>query len=72
MGAAQVSSRPMTAAKSKSDENFLAMLEKGVKDILRNKDATNPEKLSAINAGAKLLQIRNKITDDNETGFFTK
>lgn len=55
------------------DNVFLAALEKGVLDILRNKKSTKADKLSAIDKGVKLAAIKHKVNDDGEEkGFFNK
>jgi hypothetical protein len=48
---------------------FLEILENGVRDVLKDPEATAAEKMAAISAGSKLLMIRNKI-GDAERGFF--
>lgn len=52
------------------DQAFLETLEKGVKDVLRADSSTTAERIAAINAGAKLLMIRNKISESEESTFF--
>ena len=56
-------------------DDFFALLEKGVKDILRDKDSSPAQKIQAITAGTKLLQVKHKVSDDPEddnTSFFGK
>jgi hypothetical protein len=52
------------------DQVFLEILERGVKDVLRAESSTTAERIAAINAGAKLLMIRNKISENEESTFF--
>ena len=52
------------------DEDFLKLLEDGVKKVLKSKDARPSERLAAVQAGAKLLAIRHKIGGGDEKGFF--
>jgi hypothetical protein len=49
---------------------FMAELEAGVRKVLKSKDASPREVVAAIAAGAKLLFIRHKITDDSQDSFF--
>lgn len=51
-------------------DDFLGTLENGVKDVLKAKETTASERVAAVNAGAKLLMIRHKITGGDEKGFF--
>lgn len=57
-------------------DDFFTLLEKGVKDILKDKEATAAQKIQAITAGTKLLQVKHKITDpdgdDDNKSFFGK
>lgn len=57
-------------------KDFLAELEKGVRDVLNSGDAVSTaEKLKAIECGAKLLMIRHRIegSGEGEDGkFFSK
>lgn len=50
----------------------MTVLEQGVRNVLRDKEATASEKLAAVNAGAKLLAIRHKIAGGDEDNFFNK
>ena len=52
------------------DEEFLKLLEDGVRKVLKSKDASPGAKLQAVQAGAKLLAIRHKIGGGDEKGFF--
>ena len=54
------------------DEDFMACLEKGVRDVLGKKSSTASEKLAAVTAGTKLLAIRHRITGGEEENFFSK
>jgi hypothetical protein len=55
------------------DDDFLAVLEKGVRDIIKNRKSSKADRLSAINAGVKVAQIRHRINGgDDEKGFFGK
>jgi hypothetical protein len=49
---------------------FLTILEKGVKAVLNNPDATASERVAAVTAGSKLLMIRHRIKESDGTGFF--
>jgi hypothetical protein len=54
-----------------SDDDMLVELEKAVRAILRNRKTKAADRLSAINAGTKLLAIKHKIEGgDDKTGFF--
>ena len=62
----------MSDINGKTDE-FLAALEKGVLDIIKNKKSTKADKLSAINAGVRLAAIKHKVQGgDQDEGFFGK
>ena len=55
------------------DDDFLAVLEKGVRDIIKNRKSSKADRLSAINAGVKVAQIRHRINGgDDDKGFFGK
>lgn len=54
----------MTAPK----DDFFNLLEKGVKDILKDKEATAAQKIQAITAGTKLLQVKHKVSDPDDDG----
>lgn len=51
-------------------DDFLRTLEDGVRDVLKDKEATAGERISAINAGAKVAMIRHRIKDGDEDSFF--
>lgn len=60
---------------SKAKDDFLDVLEKGVRDVLSSQESTAGEKIQAIAAGSKLLQIKHKLgnLDDNgKPGSFFK
>ena len=50
----------------------MAVLERGVRQVLADKKATASEKLAAVNAGAKLLAIKHRIEGGEETNFFDR
>ena len=52
------------------DEEFLKLLEDGVRRVLKDKESKPGLKLQAVQAGAKLLMIRHKIGGGDEKGFF--
>ena len=52
------------------DEEFLKLLEDGVRRVLKDREAKPGLKLQAVQAGAKLLMIRHKIGGGDEKGFF--
>lgn len=56
----------------KSDAEFLKTLEDGIRKVLTDKKTTAKERIEAINAGAKLMQIKHKISDtgDGAGSFF--
>lgn len=60
------------AESTETEDDFLAVLESGVRDVLKSRDATPAERMGAITAGAKLLMIKYKISGDAEKGFFDK
>lgn len=60
------------AEKASEDEDFLTVLEDGVRQVLKNRKASPSDRLSAVNAGAKLLAIKHKLSLDNEDNFFSK
>lgn len=56
---------------TKKKDDLLDVLEKGVRTVLEDKDATVKERMEAINAGTKLMQLKHKIGDsDDEPGSF--
>jgi hypothetical protein len=61
----------MPRAKPKPpDQVFLEILERGVREVLRAEASTAAERIAAINAGAKLLMIRHRISESDESQFF--
>lgn len=42
-------------------DEFLGVLEQGVRDVLSAENSTTEQKIQAINTGAKLMQIKHKI-----------
>ena len=56
--------------KSGTSEDFLHILEDGVKQVLSNRKSKSSERVAAISAGAKLLMIRHKISGADEESFF--
>jgi hypothetical protein len=50
---------------------FIDVLEDGVREVLKNKEATVGERMAAINTGAKILMARFKISGDDEKNFFS-
>jgi hypothetical protein len=59
------------APQQNGSDDLLAVLEKGVRDILKAKKSSKADRLSAINAGTRLLAIRHKINGGAEDeGFF--
>jgi hypothetical protein len=54
-------------------DDFLNDLESAIRKIITNKKASKADKLSAINAGVRLAQVRHKVSGgDSEEGFFNK
>jgi hypothetical protein len=49
---------------------FIAVLEKGVRDVLKNRKTTPSERIAAIGVGAKVLMIKFKISGNDEKSFF--
>ena len=61
----------MTKAKQKPpDQAFLEILERGVREVLKAEASTAAERIAAITAGAKLLMIRHRIAESDESQFF--
>jgi hypothetical protein len=54
-----------------ASEDFLTVLEDGVKSVLKNKRAKSSERVAAIAAGVKLAMVRYRITEGDEKGFFS-
>ena len=57
------------SAREPSDD-FLAVLENGVRTVLADPEAKVSEKMQAIQTGAKIAMIRWKIEGADEKGFF--
>ena len=56
----------------KPTDDFLGVLEQGVRDVLKDEKAKVADKLKALDAGAKLLMVRHKIEGGTADGsFFT-
>lgn len=57
--------------KGAHDADLMKVLEDGVRKILKDRESSNSDRLSAINAGTRLLAIRHKIVGGgDEEGFF--
>lgn len=54
------------------NDDLITLLEKGIRSVLSNKEATSKEKMEAVNAGTRLLMIKHKISGDSDEpgGFF--
>lgn len=61
----------MPAKSLNGSEKFLRLLERGVREVMLDKQADRDHKLQAINAGAKLLAIRHKIDNHDQSSFFS-
>jgi hypothetical protein len=57
-------------AKDAASESLLKALEAGVRAVLRDQAAKPSEKVAAIAAGAKLLMIKHRISESDESTFF--
>lgn len=53
-----------------ADDDFMDCLERGVRAVLANRKSTATERLNAVNAGAKLMMIKFKISGADEDNFF--
>ena len=62
----------MAAAKDQKAETdkFLDILEQGVKDVLKDRDCEQSDRVAAINAGVKVAMIRHRISGGDEDSFF--
>lgn len=58
------------ARKKAADDDFLAVLERSVREVLKSPDAKPSERVSAIQAGAKIAMIKHRISDDGSESFF--
>jgi hypothetical protein len=54
----------------KPTDDFLGVLEQGVRDVLKDEKAKVADKLKALDAGAKLLMVRHKIEGGSADGSF--
>lgn len=55
------------------EPEFIALLESGVRAVLRDKNSKTSDRLKAIEIGSKLLAIRHKIDGGDDSGsFFAK
>ena len=55
----------------KKEEDFLSVLENGIRKVLNDKNSTAKERMDAVKAGTQLMLIKHKITDTgNEAGSF--
>lgn len=52
------------------EDDFLRTLEDGVREVIKNKRSKPSERMAAVTAGVKILAIRHKIKDGDDTGFF--
>lgn len=52
-----------------SDE-LITMLEKGITDVINDKEATVKDKMSAIAAGVKVAAIKHRLANPDEKGGF--
>lgn len=59
---------------SKPKNELVDILENGVRSVLASTEATTDQKIQAIAAGSKLLQIKHKIPDSESKppSFFNK
>jgi hypothetical protein len=57
-----------------SGDDFLGDLEQAIRKIITNRKSSKADKLSAINAGVRLAQVRHKVNggEDSDKGFFSK
>ena len=65
----------MTQARTPADDPLLRELEKGIRDVLGNKDTKTADRLKAIEIGAKLLAIRHRLEGgggDGHGSFFDR
>ena len=57
-------------AEKPPDDDFLTVLEEGIRAVLKAKKCSPAERIQAVTAGAKLLMIKFRISADPEKGFF--
>ena len=60
----------MPEAEKPPDDDFLTVLEEGIRAVLKGKKVSPTERIQAVTAGAKLLAIRHKISTNDEDAFF--
>lgn len=51
-------------------DDFLDVLEQGVRDVLKDGNADAKDRMKAIEVGGKLVAIRAKISDEDKGSFF--
>jgi hypothetical protein len=51
-------------------DKFLDILEQGVKDVLKDSECAQSDRVAAINAGVKVAMIRHRISGGDEDSFF--
>ncbi len=51
-------------------KSFVRLLERGIRDVLKNKDVLPADKLKAIEVGAKIAAIQHKISSGDDDAFF--
>jgi hypothetical protein len=56
--------------KARASDEFLRLLEKGIREVLSDPESKPSEKIAAIVAGSKLLMIEHKISETDEASFF--
>ncbi len=56
--------------KKASPLTFLKTLERGIRDVLKDKNASAPDKLKAIEVGAKVAAIQLKVSGGDDDAFF--
>ena len=57
-------------AEKPPDDDFLTVLEEGIRAVLKGKKCSATERIAAVTAGAKLLMIRHRISGSDDKGFF--
>jgi hypothetical protein len=66
-------SKPQRAKPPKGEKDLSEVLEASIRAVLKDKSTKPSDRLKAIEAGAKLLMIRHKISGAGDDGnFFTK
>ncbi len=53
-----------------TEKTLIDVLDQGVRDVLADTKATAKDKVDAVNAGAKLLMIKHKISLGEDDGTF--